>query len=71
VTNSGGIAATDSTSRSGHGAYSIGADGVPGLVRLIRDGISATTARWQRTFSLDGGAPWETDWVMSPTRDEP
>lgn len=45
-------------------------EGRPVRVRFIWDGISATTARWQQAFSVDGGATWETNWVMHMTRAE-
>ncbi|MDQ1049850.1 hypothetical protein [Streptomyces sp. V4I2] len=37
-------------------------------VRFVWSGISATTARWEQAFSLDGGAIWVTNWSMDFSR---
>lgn len=42
--------------------------GRPVRVRYRWSGISATTARWEQAFSVDGEASWETNWVMDMTR---
>ena len=39
-------------------------EGRPIRVRFLWSEISATTARWEQAFSDDGGATWETNWVM-------
>jgi hypothetical protein len=44
-------------------------DGQPLHVRFIWDELTRTTARWQQAFSFDGGAHWETNWVMTFTRE--
>lgn len=36
--------------------------------RFVWSGISATTARWEQAFSLDGGVSWLTNWTMEFTR---
>ncbi len=38
--------------------------GQPVRVRFRWTDISPTGARWQQAFSGDGGASWETNWVM-------
>jgi hypothetical protein len=43
-------------------------DGRPIKVRFVWSEITATGARWQQAFSSDGGATWETNWVMRFTR---
>ncbi len=37
-------------------------------VRFVWSGISATTARWEQAFSVDGEKTWVTNWVMEFTR---
>jgi len=44
--------------------------GKPIKVRFIWSDITATKARWQQAFSEDGGATWETNWVMEFSRVE-
>jgi hypothetical protein len=37
-------------------------------VRFIWSGITPNSCRWEQAFSADGGATWETNWVMEFTR---
>ncbi|WP_416959815.1 hypothetical protein [Streptomyces sp. Agncl-13] len=37
-------------------------------VRFVWSGISASGARWEQAFSVDGGASWVTNWTMDFTR---
>ena len=30
-------------------------------------GVTTPTPRWEQSFSADGGATWETNWVMEFT----
>ena len=43
-------------------------DGQPVLARFIWSEITPTSARWEQAFSVDDGATWETNWIMSFTR---
>ncbi|MCI0711560.1 MAG: hypothetical protein L0154_15500 [Chloroflexi bacterium] len=38
------------------------------LCRFIWSGISETTCRWEQAFSEDGGATWETNWIMESVK---
>lgn len=42
--------------------------GQPIIVRYIWSDITATTTRWEQSFSPDGGATWEVNWIMESTR---
>lgn len=43
-------------------------DGRPIRVRFLWTDITPSSCRWQQAFSPDGGATWETNWVMDFTR---
>jgi hypothetical protein len=43
-------------------------DGRPIRVRFIWSGVTTPTPRWEQAFSEDGGATWETNWIMDFTR---
>lgn len=45
-------------------------DGKDVRVRFVWSGISATTARWEQAFSVDGEKTWLTNWIMDFTRRE-
>lgn len=45
-------------------------EGRPVRVRFRWTGIGPRTARWEQAFSADGGATWETNWIMRFTRTE-
>jgi hypothetical protein len=56
--------------RDGVGTFS-GKDeheGWPIDVRFLWSRITESGARWEQAFSADGGATWETNWVMTFTR---
>ena len=42
--------------------------GVELEVRFMWEDLAPDAARWQQAFSLDGGATWDTNWVMDMTR---
>jgi hypothetical protein len=37
-------------------------------VRFLWSDVTATTARWEQAFSLDGEKTWLTNWIMESTR---
>ena len=43
-------------------------NGRPIKVRFRWSEITPTSARWEQAFSPDGGATWETNWLMDFTR---
>jgi hypothetical protein len=43
-------------------------DGRPIIGRYQWSDITATTARWEQSFSEDGGKTWETNWTVEHTR---
>jgi hypothetical protein len=45
-------------------------EGRPIRVRSIWSDITPVAARWQQAFSQDGGASWETNWIMDFRRDD-
>jgi hypothetical protein len=42
--------------------------GKPIRVRYLWSKITPTTCHWEQAFSTDGGASWETNWVMDLQR---
>ncbi|MEP7055907.1 MAG: hypothetical protein ABI912_11730 [Actinomycetota bacterium] len=44
--------------------------GKPIRVRYLWSDMSDTGAQWEQAFSADGGASWETNWVMRLERSE-
>lgn len=44
-------------------------DGTPVRVRFRWSNVTTDALRWEQAFSIDGGASWETNWIMSFTRD--
>lgn len=45
-------------------------EGRPIRVRFVWSQITPRSARWEQAFSDDGGASWETNWVMQFERTE-
>lgn len=45
-------------------------EGRPILVRFLWKCSSETECHWEQAFSPDGGATWETNWLMDFTRSE-
>ena len=39
-------------------------DGAPLHVEFVWDQITGDAARWQQSFSLDGGETWDLNWIM-------
>ena len=38
--------------------------------RFIWTATSRDACRWEQAFSVDGGRAWETNWIMSFTRQD-
>jgi len=45
-------------------------EGAPVRVRFKWTHDPPRTARWEQAFSTDGGASWETNWIMHMTRED-
>src|SRR6185503_529368 len=43
-------------------------EGTPVRVRFTWTHPTPSTARWEQAFSADGGATWETNWIMNMAR---
>ena len=43
--------------------------GYEGFSLRLYDEITAESARWDQSFSFDGGATWKPNWTMVLTRD--
>jgi hypothetical protein len=54
----------------GHGRFECDdiLNGQPIRVRFDWTGMSPESARWEQSFSYDGGATFESNWVMTMTR---
>jgi hypothetical protein len=44
-------------------------EGIPIRVRFDWTGITGSSARWEQSFSFDGGETWKPNWVMELTRE--
>ena len=42
--------------------------GEPIAVRFVWSQVATPTPRWEQAFSADGGATWETNWIMDFSR---
>jgi hypothetical protein len=46
-------------------------NGKPIRTRILWIKLTADSLRWEQAYSADGGATWETNWIMSFTRTAP
>jgi hypothetical protein len=44
-------------------------DGTPIVVRFVISDITATSCRFEQSFSADDGRTWEVNWIATDTRD--
>jgi hypothetical protein len=72
VTREEGVLQPPLTGRFYNGTGEFYGDDVDGSrpvrVRYLWTGVSKRAARWEQAFSIDGGATWETNWVMDFVR---
>ena len=54
----------------GHFAGEDRLDGRPIHIRFFWSGAGTDRPRWEQAFSADGGAEWETNWIMQLERAE-
>jgi hypothetical protein len=43
-------------------------EGVPIRMRFVWSDISESSARWEQSFSFDGGRSWKPNWIMELAR---
>jgi hypothetical protein len=65
---SGSFSGETGTGKTGHFYGDDTFEGRPIRVRFIWRHEGTRTAQWEQAFSTDGGATWETNWVMDMTR---
>jgi hypothetical protein len=42
---------------------------VPIQMRFVWSDIGESSARWEQSFSFDGGRSWKANWIMELTRE--